>query len=127
MSCFGRKENMNIGIGSKRTARKKISMLTKMTLKEKNLLIEEYPLSAKYISYDNEWWWFKGNVKDVTGVGRFVIGLADQIEIIDSLNLKIYLHKFIKTYSMSYYIMINFKQPQLAKDLMQNEKYLISL
>lgn len=73
-------------------------MLTKMTLKEKNLLIEEYPLSAKYISYDGEWWWFKGNVKDVTGVGRFVIGLADQIEIIDSLNLKIYLHKFIKTY-----------------------------
>ena len=80
------------------TGKEDIPVTLKMTLKAKNLLIEEYPLSAKYVSFDGEWWWFRANVKDLAGVGRFVIGLADQIEIIDSLNLKIYLHKFIKTY-----------------------------
>ena len=65
-----------------------------MTLKAKNLLIEEYPLASKYISYDGKDWWFKGNVKDLAGVGRFVIGLADQMDIIDSPALVNYLKIF---------------------------------
>ena len=71
-----------------------IPVTLKMTLKAKNLLIEEYPLSAKYISYDGEWWWFRANVKDLAGVGRFVIGLADQMDVIDSPALVNYLKKF---------------------------------
>ena len=71
-----------------------IPVTLKMTLKAKNLLIEEYPLSAKYISYDGEWWWFRANVKDLAGVGRFVIGLADQMDVIDSPALVNYLMKF---------------------------------
>ena len=69
-------------------------MLMKMTLKAKNLLIEEYPLSAKHISFDGEWWWFNANVKNLAGVGRFVIGLADQMDVIDSPALVNYLKKF---------------------------------
>ena len=65
-----------------------------MTLKAKNLLIEEYPLASKYVSYDGMDWWFKDNVKDLAGVGRFVIGLADQINIIDSPALVYYLKIF---------------------------------
>lgn len=68
-----------------------IPVTLKMTLKAKNLLIEEYPLASKYISYDGKNWWFRGNVKDLAGVGRFVIGLADQIELIESVEL----HRFI--------------------------------
>ena len=68
-----------------------IPITLKMTLKAKNLLIEEYPLASKYISYDGKDWWFRGNVKDLAGVGRFVIGLADQIELIESVEL----HRFI--------------------------------
>ena len=71
-----------------------IPVTLKMTLKAKNLLIEEYPLSSKYIFFDGEHWWFKGNVKDLAGVGRFVIGLADQINIIDSPALVYYLKFF---------------------------------
>jgi predicted DNA-binding transcriptional regulator YafY len=71
-----------------------IPVTLKMTLKAKNLLIEEYPLSSKYISYDGKSWWFKGNVKDLAGVGRFVIGLADQIDVIDSPALINYLMKY---------------------------------
>ena len=76
------------------TGKKDIPVTLKMTLKAKNLLIEEYPLASKYISYDGHTWWFKGNVKDLHGVGRFVIGLADQIKIIDSPELSNYLMNF---------------------------------
>mgnify|MGYP003557476726 FL=1 len=71
-----------------------IPVTLKMTLKAKNLLIEEYPLASKYISYDGQSWWFKGNVKDLAGVGRFVIGLADQMDIINSPALVNYLKIF---------------------------------
>lgn len=80
------------------TGKEDIPVTLKMTLKAKNLLIEEYPLSAKYISYDGEWWWFRGQVKDLAGVGRFVIGLADQITVVDSKHLKNYLSHFHNTY-----------------------------
>ena len=76
------------------TGKEDIPVTLKMTLKAKNLLIEEYPLSAKYISYDGEWWWFSAKVKNLAGVGRFVIGLADQIDIIDSPALINYLKKY---------------------------------
>ena len=76
------------------TGKEDIPVTLKMTLKAKNLLIEEYPLSAKYVSFDGEWWWFRANVKDLAGVGRFVIGLADQMDVIDSPALVNYLKKF---------------------------------
>ena len=72
-----------------------IPVTLKMTLKAKNLLIEEYPLASQYVTYDGQNWWFKGNVKDLAGVGRFVIGLADQIELVESLRLKEYIYQFI--------------------------------
>ena len=80
------------------TGKEDIPVTLKMTLKAKNLLIEEYPLSAKYISHDGEWWWFKANVKDLAGVGRFVIGLADQITVIDSHELDNFIRSFVKRY-----------------------------
>ena len=80
------------------TGKEDIPVTLKMTLKAKNLLIEEYPLSAKYISYDGEWWWFRGNVKDLTGVARFVIGLADQINIIHNSRLKEFITNFAYEY-----------------------------
>ncbi len=77
------------------TGKEDIPVTLKMTLKAKNLLIEEYPLASKYVTYDGKYWWFKGNVKDLAGVGRFVIGLADQIQVIDSDALSRYIDNFI--------------------------------
>ena len=76
------------------TGKEDIPVTLRMTLKAKNLLIEEYPLASKYISYDGKDWWFKGNVKDLAGVGRFVVGLADQMDIINSPALVNYLKIF---------------------------------
>ena len=75
-----------------------IPVTLKRTLKAKNLIIEEYPLSSKYVSYDGQSWWFKGNVKDLTGVGRFVIGLADQVQIIGGQKLIKYKKEFVSNY-----------------------------
>ena len=36
------------------TGKEDIPVTLKMTLKAKNLLIEEYPLASKYVSYDGE-------------------------------------------------------------------------
>jgi hypothetical protein len=85
-----------------------IPVTLKMTLKAKNLLIEEYPLASKYVTYDGQSWWFKGNVKDLAGVGIFVIGLADQITIIESTKLQNHLYKFASQYLIfNYNIMKN--------------------
>ena len=78
-----------------------IPVTLKMTLKAKNLLIEEYPLSSKYISYDGKSWWFKGNMKDLAGVGRFTLGLADQITVTDTPVLKDYIRRFAQEHILN--------------------------
>ena len=74
--------------------KERIPVTLKMTLKAKNLLVEEYPLASRDLSFENGNWWLRTTVKDLAGVGRFVIGLADQIEIIDSKALLDYLYTF---------------------------------
>lgn len=68
----------------------------KMTLMAKNLLIEEYPLSERDLTYEDGYWWLKTVVKDLAGVGRFFMGLSDQISIIDSPELVGYIAELVK-------------------------------
>ena len=68
----------------------------KMTLMAKNLLIEEYPLSARDLTYEDGYWWLRTNVKSMAGVGRFYLGLSDQIEILDSPELVSYIREHVK-------------------------------
>ena len=75
-----------------------IPVTLKMTLKAKNLLVEEYPLSARHLSYDGAYWWFRANVKDLSGIGRFVIGLADQVEVIEGDKLIEYKKHFVSNF-----------------------------
>lgn len=84
------------------TGKEDIPVTLRMTLKAKNLLVEEYPLSAKHLNYDGEEWWFRANVKDLAGVGRFIIGLADQVEIHNSPLLQKYLANFSRKHLHKY-------------------------
>lgn len=64
-----------------------------------NLLIEEYPLAERDIKPLGEGrWLLETEVAGYAGVGRFVLGLMDDIEIVDSPGLEeyivCYLHKF---------------------------------
>lgn len=64
-----------------------------------NLLMEEYPLAERYIStLDKDHWLLNTQVANLQGVGRFVIGLMDDIEIIESPELKDYISTYINQY-----------------------------
>ena len=57
-----------------------------------NLLVEEYPLSERDLQQiDEQHWLLDTEVCNYAGVGRFVMGLADDIKIIDSPDFVEYL------------------------------------
>ena len=59
-----------------------------------NLLTEEYPLSERDLTQEDETHWLLDTlVCNYAGIGRFVIGLADDIEIINSPDFVEYLRK----------------------------------
>ncbi len=55
----------------------------KMNKRAYSLMIEEYPLTEENISFCKECkqWIYEANVSNYLGIGRFVLGLADCIEI----------------------------------------------
>ena len=66
-----------------------------LSIMAKNLLIEEFPLAAKDMHRTRTGKWILDTrVRELAGIGRFVTGLADQIEIIDSPQLVEYLKDF---------------------------------
>lgn len=69
-----------------------------LTVKAKSLMTEEYPLSGKYITKKNGRWIFETDVCKLEGVGRFVVGLADQIKILEGPELKDYIIEFTNKY-----------------------------
>ena len=78
--------------------KERIPVTLKMTLMAKNILIEEYPLASRDLTYEGGFWWLRTIVKDLAGVGRFAIGLADQIKVIDTPELSKYIHRFTKSH-----------------------------
>ena len=74
-----------------------IPVKLKLNLRAANLLTEEYPLSEKYLTKknDNEWI-FETNVSSMEGVGRFVMGLLRDIEVIESEKLKEFIRERMK-------------------------------
>ncbi|MBO5980745.1 MAG: hypothetical protein J6Q12_10005, partial [Bacteroidales bacterium] len=73
-----------------------------LSLRAKNLLIEEYPLAAKDIKEENGKWVFKSEVYDLAGVGRFVLGLAGEVSIINSPDLEAYVRSYAKEHILPY-------------------------
>src|SRR6056297_13361 len=73
---------------------KKIPLKLSLSLLAMNLLTEEYPLAEKYIrkKSDNSYV-FETEVASLAGVGRFVLGLVDEIEIHKPESLKEYIRE----------------------------------
>ena len=67
-----------------------------LTIKAKSLMTEEYPLSEKFITKKSGRWIFETDVCKLEGVGRFVIGLADHIKILEGQELFQYIYNFTK-------------------------------
>lgn len=73
----------------------------KMGLRAATLLIEEYPLSERELIRitDNEWI-LQTNVCSFEGVGRFVTGLLEDIQIIDSPEFECFIRNKLKKYNI---------------------------
>ena len=64
-----------------------------------NVLIEEYPNTAKYIQQTNDGkYLLEMDVCSYLGIGRFVLGLFDDIEVIGDEGFKAYLQEKIQLY-----------------------------
>ncbi|MEG1885890.1 MAG: WYL domain-containing protein [Alistipes sp.] len=65
-----------------------------------NLLLEEYPLAERDLHKQGSGKWIlETEVANYTGIGRFVVGLLDDIRILDSSELTEYLAHYIKKFS----------------------------
>lgn len=71
-------------------------------LQAKNLLLEEYPLAEKDLKREGKKWVLETMVSDMAGVGRFVIGLAHDIKVVDSPALTEYIKEFVSKHLQKY-------------------------
>lgn len=72
----------------------RLPVTLRMGMAAANLLIEEFPLAEKYMKKeDDSHWLFATDVCRYEGVGRFVMGLYEDIEIVDSPEFEDFLAK----------------------------------
>lgn len=76
----------------------KIHVRLEMSLLAKNLLQEEFPLAIPDIYQEGDKWIFDSFVCRMEGIGRFVMGLRKDINIIDSPELSNYVNDYIESY-----------------------------
>jgi proteasome accessory factor C len=67
-----------------------------LSLRANLLLREEFPLSVPYIKKEEKNYLFNGPVGNFEGVGRFVLGLMDEIKIISPENFKKFIREKVK-------------------------------
>ncbi|MDD2205502.1 MAG: WYL domain-containing protein [Bacteroidales bacterium] len=67
-----------------------------LNLRAANLLLEEFPLSKNYMTYNDNKWLLETNVSNFEGVGRFIMGLYHDINIIAPDELKIFIKNKMK-------------------------------
>ena len=60
----------------------------RMSLTGRNLLVEEFPLTIGEVMFQDDAWYWEGDVNGVLGVGRFVLGLADCVEVVEGERLR---------------------------------------
>lgn len=74
-----------------------IAIQLKLSMLACNLLMEEFPLSEKYIKQvDDNTYLLTTEVGNFLGVGRFVLGLSDEIKVIYPQEFKDYLNSKLK-------------------------------
>ena len=75
-----------------------IHVRLEMTLRARNLLCEEFPLAAPDVTEKDGKFIFDSMVTHMEGVGRFVIGLAKEVKIVDSPELVQYVRDYTKNF-----------------------------
>ncbi len=79
------------------SSQKQIQVKMLISMRACELLKEEYPLAETYIQQvDENHFLFDVPVCSYEGIGRFVLGLCNEIEIIEPREFKIFLKKKVK-------------------------------
>ena len=65
-----------------------------------NLMLEEYPISSDcFTPAADGRWLFQAELASYVGIGRFILGLYDDIEILDDEGLKAYIRQKIQSFN----------------------------
>lgn len=63
----------------------------RLSLRAKNLLTEEFPVTGTEVCQNKRNWYWEGDVNSMEGIGRFVIGLSEDVVIEEGSLLKAWL------------------------------------
>ena len=69
-----------------------------LNTRAKSLLVEEYPLAERDLSRVEGHWVLRTTINSVEGAGRFVIGLAGDIKILEGKKLVAYIKRYDRKY-----------------------------
>lgn len=82
------------------TGNESIKISLEMDRMAYNLILEEYPESKRYLEdMKNDTWTLNTTIHSIYGAGRFYIGLADHITILDAPELERYTKDYFKKHS----------------------------
>lgn len=76
---------------------KPIAVSLQLDMMARNLLVEEYPAAEKDLAADKNdpsIWYYSAKVYSINGIGRFYVGLANHITILDCPELKAYVEEY---------------------------------
>ena len=73
-------------------------IVLQLNTRAKSLLVEEYPLAERDLKREDGNWVLRTTIHSVEGAGRFVIGLAADIKILEGKELLDYIKKYEKKY-----------------------------
>ncbi len=70
----------------------------RLSLRAYNLLMEEYPVSSHHIEQSGSSYLLEVPIAEYSGVGRFVMGCLDEVQVLESEGLKAYIRRLIRSY-----------------------------
>ena len=73
-------------------------VVLELNTRAKGLLVEEYPLAERDLHREDGKWILRTTVQALEGVGRFVIGLAADVKVVEGKKLQEYIKKYDKKY-----------------------------
>lgn len=73
-------------------------IVLQLNTRAKSLLVEEFPLAEKDLRREDGKWILRTTIHSLEGAGRFVIGLAADIKILEGDALKKYIQNYQKKY-----------------------------
>lgn len=73
-----------------------LPIVLELDTRAKSLLLEEFPLAEKNLSREDDKWVLRTVIHSLEGAGRFVIGLAADVKILEGDALRKYILNYQK-------------------------------